>query len=1115
MSYTVFITTPCLDSISTIDRTILSVATQAGDFFIRYHIQDGGSTDGTLDRLLWWQRRLASEGFPIQCLGIQFTFDSSPDKGMYDALCKGFDAMRIPANSFMTWINADDMLAQGALAFVINVERQFTPQQVSWIGGATSVIRDDTPLLMSDNPIPKAAIKAGLCDGVHWNFLQQEGTFFRRWLWASIKPDQTIRPMKLAGDWNLWRLFAERSSLVQSKFVLGSFRIQEGQLSARLREKYMAEIDSVIPEKTRKESLKTLGANAAVIRRVFATRYGDGRLSIIEEDRGGMLEHNHMRVFDSKPKKVVRLKGPRTVAEGVIPTETAKPLEEIISFKDNILAYDHDWQFPAVTEQHAYHQLRDLGAVPDGVVYVAYPWANLIDKLQTNAFDAHVHMAGFQHFCRQLPAGSKRVTVCQHIKMKDFMYLFEEAGIEHIFWTHATQDDRDQTTSGISLEPFPLYPVQVTAETDADASAKRPHLFSFIGAKSNQYYLTNSRELILDLLKDHPRGMIIGRDSWHYNKVVYEHQILKTDKKDEKKDELVNQSASDQFKESLAQSIFSLCPAGSGPNSIRLWESLGAGSIPVILADTYATPGNQALWQEAAVFCKETPEAIKALPARLEAIAKDPANLAKMRHAMRQLWILYGPHSFVYDVQVLMLKLAGQAEGLSPEGVALKNGQALPPLRERLLGRVPPGGAPSAPDAQFLLRTCSSDLLLDGADVLPELSDDTPLGQVVILSQEVLGRDHPVVQHYQRVVIHVRAEASTKPKPIEAAPMVNGGKGPKICLFGRHSNRTPLSYAPFQRVAGDRITLVDDMMQADMVMTGFNLDIRENAESFEKLAKERADTKVVVISEEPLWDSTWSGGFVGRNRKAKCGETDLAYTFLNHSNSTIFDFEKIPYFLLTSEDFLARYGLLISRHSDITPANLLKHWEKAAIPAAFYAEVRDGENYAKAFPEHGVYGLSTYRTQVARKVGAKGTLREGKGWRTDAKRQALPDWHLDKLAALDMRVRVASSFENTHQKSYISEKIFDAFVVGGIPTYYADKEHQVLTLVPETSMINTFGLSAEEAAKKIETFKPDAEFAKSWLETARSLQATFTDEAAVVRERQRVVDTIMDELEKL
>lgn len=1114
MSHTIFITTPCLNSISTIDRTILSIVTQAGDFFVRYHVQDGGSTDGTLERLAWWRRRLASEAFPIQCLGIEFTFASAPDKGMYDALCTGFSAMRIPANSFMTWINADDMLAQGALAFVANVERQFPPQQVSWVGGATSVIRDDTPILLSDNPIPKAALKAGLCDGVHWHFLQQEGTFFRRWLWAAINPDQTIRPMKLAGDWNLWRLFAERSSLVQTKFVLGSFRIQEGQLSARMYEKYMAEIDGIISKETREDSLRTLADNAPVTRRFFNTNYSDGGLSIIEEDQGALVEHNNLRVFQTAPKKVQRLNASRTVAEGVIPTDPGKTLKEIISFKNNILAYDHDWQFPAVTEQHAYHQLRDLGAVPDGVVYVAYPWANLIDKLQTNAFDAHVHLSAFHHFCRQLPQGSKRVTVCQHIKMKEFMHLFAEAGIEHIFWTHATHADRDQTTSGISVVPFPLYPVQVTEETDADASGKRPHLFSFIGAKSNQYYLTNSRELILDLLKDHPRGMIIGRDSWHYNKVVYEHQILKSKDKDDNKEELVNQSASDQFKESLAQSVFSLCPAGSGPNSIRLWESLGAGSIPVILADTYATPGNQDLWQQAAVFCKETPEAIKALPARLEEIAKDPVNLTKMRHAMRQLWILYGPHSFVYDVQVLMLKLAGSLEGASSDGDA-SGAQTVPPLRERLLGRVPLGGAPSIQDAQFLLRTCSSDLLLEGAALLTELGDQTPLGQVVILAQEVLGKDHPVVQHYQRVVSHIDSDAARKTAQSPVAPMVNGGTGPKICLFGRHSNRTPLSYAPFQSVAGDRITLVPDMMQADMVMTGFNLDIRENAAGFEKLAKERPETKVVVISEEPLWDSIWSGGFVGHTRKTKCGETDLSYTFLNHSNSSIFDFEKIPYFLLTSEDFLARYGLLISRHTHMSPASLLKHWSKAPIPAAFFAEVRDEDNYAKAFPEHGVYGLSTYRTQVARLVDSKGVLREGKGWRSDAKRQALPDWHLDKLAALDMRAQVVSSFENTHQKNYISEKIFDAFVVGGIPTYYADKDHRVLGLVPETSMINTFGLSAEEAAKKIKAFKPDVAFAESWLETARKLQETFTDVKAVVRERQRVVDTILDELEKL
>ena len=1108
MSNTLFVVTPSLNSLETIDRTILSVVTQAGNFFIRYHIQDGCSTDGTVERLIWWQRRLASQGFPIQCLGVDFTFTSEPDKGMYDALCAGFNALRIPANSFMTWINSDDILMQGAAAFVIEVERQFTPQQVSWVGGATSILRGDNPLLTFDSPIPRNALRAGLCDGIHWNFLQQEGTFFRRWLWASINPEQTVRPMKLAGDWNLWRLFAERSSLVQTKFILGNFRIQNDQLSARLRDKYMAEIDSIVPAETRKERLRTLAQNEPICRRMMKLAYKDGLMSVTEEDLVGLYNHNHEKVFGSKPANAVKSNGPKVVQKGSI-KEQPKPkaLEEIISFKGNILTYDHDWQFPAVTEQHAYHQLRDLGAVPDGVVYVAYPWANLIDKLQTKAQDAQYHLAQFRQFCRQLPYGSERVTVCQHIKMQQFMHLFKEAGISNIFWTHTTyQDMAESPKDDISLHPFPLYPVQVTKETDAEAKAERPYLFSFIGAKSNKYYLTNARELILDLLKDHPKGMIIGRDNWHYNKVVYEHQIHKKGDGPETKDEdLVNQSASDQFKASLAQSLFSLCPAGSGPNSIRLWESLGAGSIPVILAETYAPPGNPKLWEQAVVFCKETPEAIKELPARLEEIAKDPERIANMRHAMRQLWILYGPHAFVYDVQALMLTLSKQNDKTASQKTSNE------PFSLQLARAMPVDKPMTVHDAQLLLRTCSGDLLLNGSERLGGLDDHSTLGQLLVLAQETLTADHPIVMHYQQVCDHVRHN----PRKRRNSARINRGAVPKICLTGRHSNRTPFAYAPFQAVAGNRIELIDDPMDADFIMTGFNIDIRENSELFESIAKKRPDTKVVVLSEEPLWDSTWSGGFADRKRVAKCGDTELPYTFLNHSNSTVFEFDAIPYFLLTSEDYLSRYGLLIARHTTLNPAKLLEHWNAAPIPAAFYAEVREGDAYAQVFPEQALYGLSAYRTEVARKVSGAGVLREGKGWRTDAKRQSLPDWHLDKIAALDMRVRVASAFENTHQHNYISEKIFDAFVVGGIPTYYADKDHKILNLTPETSILNTWGKTPEEAAKMIMSFKPDASFAESWLDTARKLQKTFTDVDLISRERQRIVDVILKEISAL
>ncbi len=77
------------------------------------------------------------------------------------------------------------------------------------------------------------------------------------------------------------------------------------------------------------------------------------------------------------------------------------------------------------------------------------------------------------------------------------------------------------------------------------------------------------------------------------------------------------------YASNLQRSVFALCPSGSGPNSIRLWEALCFGAIPVILADHLWLPGNAELWQQAALFVPETEEAVAALPGRLEALAAD------------------------------------------------------------------------------------------------------------------------------------------------------------------------------------------------------------------------------------------------------------------------------------------------------------------------------------------------------------------------------------------------------------------------------------------------------------------------------------------------------------
>ena len=44
------------------------------------------------------------------------------------------------------------------------------------------------------------------------------------------------------------------------------------------------------------------------------------------------------------------------------------------------------------------------------------------------------------------------------------------------------------------------------------------------------------------------------------------------------------------YKDKLSKSIFSLCPRGSGVNTIRLWESMKTGTIPVIISNDYKFP---------------------------------------------------------------------------------------------------------------------------------------------------------------------------------------------------------------------------------------------------------------------------------------------------------------------------------------------------------------------------------------------------------------------------------------------------------------------------------------------------------------------------------------------
>jgi hypothetical protein len=323
-------------------------------------------------------------------------------------------------------------------------------------------------------------------------------------------------------------------------------------------------------------------------------------------------------------------------------------LTRVYSQKMTIIAYNTHWQTPAITEQHAFEKAQQLLPQVEGVAYFAFPWATFIDKHMHHPLDTIELRQKLYEFKAALSQYSKVITVCQHIFMLKYDYLFHDLGISDIFWTHAI---KNQTVvphyPHIRIHPFPLYPVQAD-RFNLEPWSHKKYLFSFIGAKPTQLYLSDARSLIFQYLSNAARGYVQARDKWHYGVQVYGQQIHGKPVSTEVHQTYLTQSQ--EFQTIMHQSIFALCPSGTGANTIRLWEAISMGVIPVVLSDLYQPPVDAALWNTAVLMCEENADAIKALPERLHALAQDTTQLEHKRQALKQLAQHYGKECFIYDI---------------------------------------------------------------------------------------------------------------------------------------------------------------------------------------------------------------------------------------------------------------------------------------------------------------------------------------------------------------------------------------------------------------------------------------------------------------------------------
>ena len=215
------IVTSVLNGKKYIEETLLSVLRQ--DYpDLEYIVQDGGSTDGTIEIIKKYERELAF-------------WESRADNSMYEGIDAGFARS---TGQIMGWLNADDILFPDGLEKISRLFGEFPA--VDWVTGLRSVVDGSGEVLRSSMPIRYNKV----------NFLrgrtniQQESTFWRRELWdktGAMFPSQ----YRLAGDLDLWARFFSDANLYRVDECLGAFRRHGDQITQNQKFQYEQERDQI------------------------------------------------------------------------------------------------------------------------------------------------------------------------------------------------------------------------------------------------------------------------------------------------------------------------------------------------------------------------------------------------------------------------------------------------------------------------------------------------------------------------------------------------------------------------------------------------------------------------------------------------------------------------------------------------------------------------------------------------------------------------------------------------------------------------------------------------------------------------------------------------------
>ncbi|MEI6241543.1 MAG: glycosyltransferase [Planctomycetia bacterium] len=223
-----FIAIPARNAARHVAAALESVASQdLTGIRVHVHVQDGGSTDGTLEIVRAWSMRFAGAA---DSPALAITWATAADGGMYDAITTAIDAAsgRIFSPDVFFWLNADDILMPGALR---NLAATFANPAVEWvIGAAVDLDEAGAVTVHKAHPrIPDADLRGGNFNYTGGRWLRAESTAVRFAVARACGP--FTAGLRLAGDYDLFVKLARRGPPSYVDYPVRGFRRHAGQLS--------------------------------------------------------------------------------------------------------------------------------------------------------------------------------------------------------------------------------------------------------------------------------------------------------------------------------------------------------------------------------------------------------------------------------------------------------------------------------------------------------------------------------------------------------------------------------------------------------------------------------------------------------------------------------------------------------------------------------------------------------------------------------------------------------------------------------------------------------------------------------------------------------------------